>query len=170
MIDHTLPRFSTHHGMLAAAIEYVSVPVRNEKRVPLEPVTSVASPVEKYGVFSSEAMGNAASITPECTEPTMNSALPRWIRLRSLRAPGAGLDSVSSVVSSTLRPAMPPPLLMMSTAALPALSCQSSHDEMTPVRSQWCPITIGPDACANRFLVIVKLAAPARAPPLSAVS
>ena len=55
----------------------------------------------------SEAMGNAASITPECTEPTMNSALPRWIRLRSLRAPGAGLDSVSSVASSTLRPAMP---------------------------------------------------------------
>src|SRR6516164_8665187 len=136
MIDHTLPRFSTHQGMLAAAIEYVSVPVRNEKRVPLEPVTSVASPVEKYGVLSSVAIGSAASITPECTELTMNSALPRWIRLRSLRAPGAGLDSVSSVASSTLRPAMPPPLLMMSTAALAALSCQTPQDEITPVRSQ----------------------------------
>ncbi len=53
------------------------MPVRKEKRVPFEPVTSVASPVEKYGVFSSVAIGSAASMTPECTEPTMNSALLR---------------------------------------------------------------------------------------------
>ncbi len=104
--------------------------------MPFEPVTSVASPVEKYGVLSSLAIGSAASITPECTEPTMNSALLRWIKLRSLRAPGAGFDSVSSVTSSTLRPAMPPPLLMSSIAALAHLSCQNPHDEITPVRSQ----------------------------------
>src|SRR6266852_3294223 len=120
-------------------------------------------------VLSSDAIGIAASMTPECTEPTMNSALPRWIRLRSLRAPGAGLDSVSSVTSSTLRPAMPPPLLITLIAALAHLSCQKPHDEMTPVRSQWCPITIGPEACANRSLVMVRLATPA-APPASAVS
>ena len=40
---------------------------------------------------------------------------------------------------------------------------------MTPVKSQWWPITIGPDACANRSLVMVRLATPA-APPASAVS
>src|SRR5882672_1240983 len=90
------------------------------------------------------------------------------MRLRSLRAPGAGFDSVSSVTSSTLRPAMPPPWLMISTAALAHLSCQKPHDEMTPVRSQWWPITIGPDACANRSLAMVRLAIPA-APPASAV-
>src|SRR6266851_4181944 len=109
-------------------------------------------------------------MTPECTDPTTSSALERWTRLRSLRAPGAGLDSVSSVASSTLRPAMPPPLLIRSTAALAALSCQKPQDEMTPVKSQWCPITIGPEACASRSLVIVRLAVPASAPPPSAVS
>src|SRR6266540_3942534 len=92
------------------------------------------------------------------------------MRLRSLRAPGAGLDSVSSVASSTLRPAIPPPLLMISTAAFAALSCQTPHEEMTPVRSQWCPITIGPDACANRSFVTVRLAVAASAPPSIAVS
>jgi len=87
-------------------------------------------------VLSSDATGIAASITPECTEPTMNSAFDRWMRLRSLRAPLAGLDSVSSVASSTLRPAMPPPALTMSTAAFAALSCQKPQDEIAPVRSQ----------------------------------
>ena len=56
-----------------------------------------------------EAIGIAASMTPEWTDPMMNSAFRRWTRLRSLRAPLAGFDSVSSVASSTLRPAMPPP-------------------------------------------------------------
>src|SRR5947207_11899294 len=37
---------------------------------------------------------------------------------------------------------------------------------MTPVRSQWWPMTIGPDACAKTSLVRVRLAAP----PASAVS
>src|SRR6516225_323570 len=92
------------------------------------------------------------------------------MRLRSLRAPGAGFDSVSSVTSSTLRPEMPPPLLMSSTAALAALSCQYPQDEMTPVRSQWCPITIGPDAWANRSFVRVRLAPVYSAPPPSAVA
>src|SRR6266849_2091491 len=100
----------------------------------------------------------------------MNSALLRWIRLRSLRAPGAGLDSVSSVTSSTLRPEIPPPLLMISTAALAALSCQKPQDEMTPVRSQWWPITIGPEAWPNRSFVRVRLAVADSAPPPSAVA
>ena len=61
---------------------------------------------------------------PECTEPTTNSALERSIRFLSLRAPLAGFDSVSSVTSSSLRRAIPPPLLIKSTAFLAALSCQ----------------------------------------------
>jgi hypothetical protein len=75
-------------------------------------------------VLSSVAIGKEASMIPECTEPTTNSALLRWIRLRSLRAPLAGFDSVSSVANSILRRAMPPLLLMRSTAIFAALSCQ----------------------------------------------
>src|SRR5579859_95174 len=121
-------------------------------------------------VLSSVAIGSDASMTPEWTEPMMNSALVRWIRFRSLRAPLAGLDSVSSVASSTLRPAIPPSLLIRSTAALAALSCHTPHDDIAPVRSQWCPMTIGPELCANASRMIVRLAVPATAPPASAHS
>src|SRR4051812_5567883 len=114
-------------------------------------------------------MGIADSITPECTEPTTNSVPPRWIRLRILRAPAAGLDSVSSVTSSTLRLAMPPCWLMSSTAFLAAMSCQYPHDEITPVRSQWWPILIGPPDCAKRSFMIVRLAVAATVPPASTV-
>src|SRR6516162_288901 len=40
---------------------------------------------------------------------------------------------------------------------------------MTPVRSQWWPMTRGPDACANRSFAMVRLATPA-VPRASAVS
>ena len=63
-------------------------------------------------------------MTPECTEPAMNEAPLRWISERSLRAPAAGLDSVSSVTSSSLRPAMPPPSLITLVAASAHLLCQ----------------------------------------------
>src|SRR6267142_3800667 len=119
-------------------------------------------------VLSSDAIGKEASMMPECTEPTTNSALLRWIRLRNLRAPLAGFDSVSSVANSTLRPAIPPPLLMRSTAIFAALSCQYPQDVNTPVRSQWCPITIDADDCANASFMIVRLAVPAAAPPAKA--
>src|SRR6185369_352021 len=59
---------------------------------------------------------------------------------------------------------------MISTAAFAALSCQNPHDEITPVRSQWCPMTIGPDACAKASFMMVRLAVPAAAPPASAHS
>src|SRR5919197_4783664 len=40
---------------------------------------------------------------------------------------------------------------------------------MPPVRSKWCPMTIGREAGANRSWVIVRFAVPARTPPVSAV-
>src|SRR3546814_19243578 len=79
--------------------------------------------------FSSVAIGIEARSIPECTEPTMKRASRRWISERSLRAPVAGLDSVSSVTSSTLRPAMPPPHLMISTAFVAHVSCHQSQEE-----------------------------------------
>src|SRR5437588_10373790 len=59
---------------------------------------------------------------------------------------------------------------MMSTAAFAALSCHTPHDEITPVRSQWWPITIGPDAWAKASFMMVRLAVPAAAPPARARS
>src|SRR4051812_21705778 len=59
---------------------------------------------------------------------------------------------------------------MISAAAFAALSCHTPHDEITPVRSQWWPTTIGPDACAKASFMMVRLAVPAAAPPARAHS
>jgi len=78
----------------------------------------------------------------------MKFAPLRSISDLSLRVPVAGLDSVSSVINSTFRPAMPPCSLTSCTAAFAALSCQYPQDAKPPVNSQWLPRMIGPLAWA----------------------
>jgi hypothetical protein len=95
-------------------------------------------------VFISSAAGPIASPTPVEIAPVTTSTLSWSASLRNRSTVSFGLDS-SSMISSSLRPRMPPAALMRSVAHCTPRNPDSPTGASTPDLAASTPIFTGPD-------------------------
>ena len=92
----------------------------------------------KYGVFSRSACSAIASPEAELISPISATTLSRSISFCALVTRSAGL-TLSSAITSILRPRMPPAALISSTASLTRITAYSPSGPRNPVSGVRCP-------------------------------